>query len=811
VVTAPPANTSPPMIAGEARQGRLLTEVHGTWENNPTGYSYLWQQCDASGNNCTAISGAMAQTYVPTASDVGHTIRVQETASNAGGSSAPASSEATTLVVPPVPTIVKAPTIAGEARQGQTLTEHNGEWTNGPTSYAYQWQRCDASGNNCTAISGANTQTYVTTEADVGHTLRVAETASNAGGAGSPANASATAAVTAKAATATFGKTSVGALHDGGMFANYKIVHSATLSASGSVTKLSLYAIPGSHSPSPQSLKAVIFADSGGSPGALLATGTEVVYRGNVNGTGWLDLPLASPVALSPGTYWLGFISGAESGGLGYAYDRVAGSRAYNTNAYASGPSNPFGAASRDSEQASIYASYQPSALVKPVDETPPTINGTAQQGSMLTEEHGKWTNEPTGYAVNWQQCDSEGNSCAAIGGATGQGYVPSEADVGHRLRVLETAGNAAGPGNPVQSAPTAVVTASSVSVSHLEYVLQDGTTSVYDMDHEFKLVKTISMPQDKNEVRGVSVAPATHIMYVMHGGDGPTTTGSVLAWDLVQEKVLWDVKLSTGIDSGQVSPDATKLYVPTGELDPSGIWSILSAANGELLGTIHGGSGAHNTVVSNDGQYVYLGGRGSNVLRIYETSSGKIKEIGPLVGSVRPLTANGKNTLVFTTATGFDGFQVSSVTTSKVLFTVSFGEVPSGFQFTGPSHGISLSPDEKRVYVVDAVHKQVQVWDVSKVAEGTAPTQVGVVPVAGWSGTETPCVYDCGRGGWLQTSLDGRYLFAGDSGEVIDTSTLKVITTLSTLAQTKKSIEVDWRNGVPIATSGRTGVGYVK
>jgi hypothetical protein len=47
--------------------------------------------------------------------------------------------------------------------------------------------------------------------------------------------------------------------------------------------------------------------------------------------------------------------------------------------------------------------------------------------------------------------------------------------------------------------------------------------------------------------------------------------------------------------------------------------------------------------------------------------------------------------------------------------------------------------------------------------------------------------------------------------GEVIDTSTLKVITTLSTLAQTKKSIEVDWRNGVPIATSGRTGVGYVK
>jgi hypothetical protein len=70
--------------------------------------------------------------------------------------------------------------------------------------------------------------------------------------------------------------------------------------------------------------------------------------------------------------------------------------------------------------------------------------------------------------------------------------------------------------------------------------------------------------------------------------------------------------------------------------------------------------------------------------------------------------------------------------------------------------------------------------------------------------------VYDCGRGGWLQLSLDGRFLFVGDSGEVIETATRKVITTLPTLANTKKTIEVDWEGSVPVATSGRTGVGYV-
>ena len=129
----------------------------------------------------------------------------------------------------------------------------------------------------------------------------------------------------------------------------------------------------------------------------------------------------------------------------------------------------------------------------------------------------------------------------------------------------------------------------------------------------------------------------------------------------------------------------------------------------------------------------------------------------------------------------------------------------------TAPSHGISLSPDEKTLDVIDAVHKVVQFYDVSKVKEGIAPSPLGTVSVAGLGeGAETPCRYDCGYGGWLQLSLDGRYLFVGDSGEVIDTATRKVITTLPTLAQTKKSIEVDWRSGVPIATSGRTGVGYV-
>jgi hypothetical protein len=473
--------------------------------------------------------------------------------------------------------------------------------------------------------------------------------------------------------------------------------------------------------------------------------------------------------------------------------------------------SPPIGGGQPPSEEGPPPAHEGPSA---PVSTSPPAITGNAAQGEVLNASPGSWTGSPTSFSFAWQRCVPARANCVPIAGASADTYPLTEADVGSTVRALVTAANEVGLSLPASSAESAVVSSASAPVSHLEYVVQDGVTSVYDLDHGFSLLKTIPMAQDADEVRGVTVAPATHVMYIPHGGDGPINesgNGSVLAYDLVQEKALWDVKLNTGVDSGQISPDAKTLYVPTGENTSSGIWNMLSATDGELIGTIPGGAGAHNTVVSNDGRHVYLGGRSHSFLDVYETATGTVSEVGPLIGSVRPFTVNGKGTLAFTTATDFDGFQVSSIATGKVLFTVSFGAVPQGFATSAPSHGISISPDEKQLYVIDSLHKAVQFWDVSGVARGVAPTLINVLAVAGLSGSETPCLYDCDRSGWLQLSLDGRLLFVGDSGEVIDTATRRVLTTIPALAQTKKSIEVDWQGGVPVATSGRTGVGYVE
>jgi hypothetical protein len=78
-----------------------------------------------------------------------------------------------------LPANTAPPSITGTAVVGQTLTVLGGTWTSKPTSYAYQWQRCDAAGATCVDIAGASQQTYAVQQDDLGSTLRVVETATN--------------------------------------------------------------------------------------------------------------------------------------------------------------------------------------------------------------------------------------------------------------------------------------------------------------------------------------------------------------------------------------------------------------------------------------------------------------------------------------------------------------------------------------------------------------------------------------------------------------------------------------------------------
>jgi len=100
IVTAlAPSAPSVPTITGTPITGDTLTSSAGTGsEGLPIpGYSYQWQLCDGSGNNCANISGATGLTLALTSGDVGKTARMVVTASNVGGSAS--TSSAATLVI----------------------------------------------------------------------------------------------------------------------------------------------------------------------------------------------------------------------------------------------------------------------------------------------------------------------------------------------------------------------------------------------------------------------------------------------------------------------------------------------------------------------------------------------------------------------------------------------------------------------------------------------------------------------------------------------------------------------------------------
>jgi subtilisin family serine protease len=155
--------------------------------------------------------------------------------------------------------------------------------------------------------------------------------------------------------TSTFGLTTVGTRSDQ-MLPNRKRVNHFQLTVAGSVSKLTMYLAPTATS-GQQEMKGVLYADQAGSPGALVAVSNPLTFHTS-DGAGWYDLVFPAPVSLQAGTYWIGMISGGTANVAGFRWNSVAGARAYNTNSYSSGPSNPFGTPTIDSEQMSIYATY---------------------------------------------------------------------------------------------------------------------------------------------------------------------------------------------------------------------------------------------------------------------------------------------------------------------------------------------------------------------------------------------------------------------------------------------------------------------
>jgi hypothetical protein len=202
-----PSDTTPPVISGPTQQGDTLSTTNGTWTDDPSSYTYQWQDCPGGVPSsirspdvtsvCSAISGATSNTYTLQASDVGMDIEVVVTAitsptTNASavsnelgpvtaptGATTTTTTAATTTTTTTTTTAVAPPsggaTVRGTALPGDRLTCVPGTWTGAPT-FTYQWMR------GSSAIAGAIAATYTVTILDEGSTITCVVTGHNAGG-----------------------------------------------------------------------------------------------------------------------------------------------------------------------------------------------------------------------------------------------------------------------------------------------------------------------------------------------------------------------------------------------------------------------------------------------------------------------------------------------------------------------------------------------------------------------------------------------------------------------------------------------------
>jgi hypothetical protein len=180
-----PAVATPPVVAGTLNPGQLLTAAPGTWKGDQVVFAYQWERCIDAATGCTPIPNATAATYSVSTNDLASTLRVTVAGRNGLGS-ATASSAPTGFVSGPAgaPVATAAPVVQGVVGPGATLTATTGTWTGAPTSFAYQWRRCNTTTSACVDVAGATTSTYTLAAGDSGSLLRVLVVATNAGGSG---------------------------------------------------------------------------------------------------------------------------------------------------------------------------------------------------------------------------------------------------------------------------------------------------------------------------------------------------------------------------------------------------------------------------------------------------------------------------------------------------------------------------------------------------------------------------------------------------------------------------------------------------
>ena len=113
--------------------------------------------------------------------------------------------------------------------------------------------------------------------------------------------------------------------------------------------------------------------------------------------------------------------------------------------------------------------------VAAPTPIAAPVVTGTPQFGSIVSGSTGRWSGSPVSFTYQWNRCDSSGQNCIPIPGATGQAYgIFAAADRGATLSVTVTASNSFG--NASANAAASIPVLNTQPAFNIGSTIADGT-----------------------------------------------------------------------------------------------------------------------------------------------------------------------------------------------------------------------------------------------------------------------------------------------------------------------------------------------
>ncbi len=606
-----PMNTGAPAITGTAQQDQTLSFTPGAWTPSGVTQSEQWYDCTSStASSCTtAISEQTGNSLVLSSADVGDYVAVIETASNST-----ATVTATSNLIGPItavpPTNSKAPVLSPlTVPIGQTLTLTPGTWSNA-TTVTDTWLEC--AGATCTALTPTTPTTFTVSATNVtaGDTIEVEETASDGSVSGTPVYTAATAAVTEVPTNSVAPAAPTGITWQGQTLTaqtgtwspaptsyTYQWEECTTTCTAITGQTAATMVVP-TTVPAGDTIEVLVAGVDAGGTGTAVAsapTAAITVALTNVNPPGWSGTAQVGQTLKETNAVWsltsptltyqwwrcsvgCAMITGATA----QTYMPVAadvGAQLYVVETAGSGGGS-VSAASPRTPAVTNAAGIVP----VPVEQSPPALSGTSQEGQTLDASQGTWTNNPSSFAYQWMRCD--GVSCDAVPGASGPTYTPSGNDVGDQMTVDVTAGNAGGNSTAVSSARSGVV----MGTSSVSLVATPGSPVT---DQGVTLVATVAS--------GAAIAQTTGTI-TFDNGNTPITGCSNVSVPAKQSAIITcqaSFAAGTAQLSAAFSPAKGSLLLGSSSSTSLGVGEATTEVS-LLVGSVHLGTATKYTATVN-------------------------------------------------------------------------------------------------------------------------------------------------------------------------------------------------------------------